>query len=480
MDPEAGQEPPSKKAKLENDGAHEGHDHALPVAPIDASGAAVPNGSAPTNANGDTQKPGVPSEAPPNDAATQPPAAGGNNPLQAPPATTTKETPATKPEPVTATATPHAIPLDTYCTREIRHIDRETSGELKAYYVQNDGQPDSGRFLIGLKNIFSKCLPNMPKTYITRLVFDRRHRSVVIVRNGNKVIGGITYRPFHERRFAEIAFCAIAQTLQVSGFGTRLMNWTKKFARDHDACEYFLTYADNNAVGYFSKQGFTKTLTMPRERWHGYIKDYDGGTLMECFIHPTLPFTDLPGAIAKQRVALESAVQQYTTAHVVQPGLTRWKAGGEGGQIPLGDIPGVKEAGWTEATAAAAVPRCQLVVGGKLQAMTSESLKALQTQLLDQLVAETDLVWPYLNPVPREEVPDYYDVIKNPIDISTIRKRLEQGGFYVTLDIFVADVLRMFTNAKEYNAQETLFYKSAHKLSNMFQQWVNAAVHYSA
>mgnify|MGYP001810503737 CR=1 FL=1 len=28
-------------------------------------------------------------------------------------------------------------------------------------------------------------------------------------------------------RLGEIAFCAVAQTLQVTGYGTRLMNWTK-------------------------------------------------------------------------------------------------------------------------------------------------------------------------------------------------------------------------------------------------------------
>lgn len=374
-----------------------------------------------------------------------------------------------------------SLPQETYCTRETRQIDRETTGELSALYVQNDGQPDSGRWLIGLKNVFSKCLPNMPKTYITRLIFDRRHRSVVIVRNGAKVIGGITYRPFHDRRFAEIAFCAVAQTLQVSGFGTRLMNWTKQYARDIDHCEYFLTYADNAAVGYFSKQGFTKHLSMPRERWHGYIKDYDGGTLMECYIHPTLPFTQLPVAIAAQRTALDSAVRQYTTAHVVHPGLNRWKGEEDenGWQMPIGDIPGVKEAGWSEATAATAVPQCQLVVGGKQQPMTPETLLALQHQLLDQLEAEKELIWPFLKPVDRAEVPDYYDIIKNPVAVSTIRERLNKGGFYVTLDIFVADVLRMFQNAKIYNAPETIFYKSAHKLSVSFQTWVHAAVFYT-
>jgi hypothetical protein len=42
--------------------------------------------------------------------------------------------------------------------------------------------------------------------------------------------------------------------LQVRGFGTRLMNHTKAMARNRDAISYFLTYADNNAVGYFKKQ----------------------------------------------------------------------------------------------------------------------------------------------------------------------------------------------------------------------------------
>lgn len=42
-------------------------------------------------------------------------------------------------------------------------------------------------------------------------------------------------------------------------------------------------------------QGFTKEITMPREQWVGYIKDYDGGTLMEYVIHPKIPYADLVG-----------------------------------------------------------------------------------------------------------------------------------------------------------------------------------------
>jgi hypothetical protein len=51
----------------------------------------------------------------------------------------------------------------------------------------------------------------MPKEYIVRLVFDRRHRAVALCR-GNLVIGGICYRPYPSQRFAEIAFCAIMAT----------------------------------------------------------------------------------------------------------------------------------------------------------------------------------------------------------------------------------------------------------------------------
>lgn len=50
--------------------------------------------------------------------------------------------------------------------------------------------------------------------------------------------------------------------------------------------EYFITYADNYAIGYFKKQGFTKSIAMPKGRYKGFIKDYDGGTMMECYVHP--------------------------------------------------------------------------------------------------------------------------------------------------------------------------------------------------
>ena len=73
-----------------------------------------------------------------------------------------------------------------------------------------------------LKSLFAKQLPKMPRTYIARLVFDRRHTSLAILSDDpatkdtdEEVIGSICYRAFPEMRFAEIAFCAVNASHQV-------------------------------------------------------------------------------------------------------------------------------------------------------------------------------------------------------------------------------------------------------------------------
>ena len=94
--------------------------------------------------------------------------------------------------------------------------------KLRYCIVQNDGKPDSCVKLIGLKSLFAKQLPKMPRPYIARLVFDRRHTSLAILSDDpqlkgsdEEIIGAICYRGFKEMRFAEIAFCAVNSSHQV-------------------------------------------------------------------------------------------------------------------------------------------------------------------------------------------------------------------------------------------------------------------------
>jgi len=52
-------------------------------------------------------------------------------------------------------------------------MDEEKAGIIKFRIVVNDGRRESMILLTGLKNIFQRQLPKMPKEYIARLVYDR-------------------------------------------------------------------------------------------------------------------------------------------------------------------------------------------------------------------------------------------------------------------------------------------------------------------
>lgn len=108
-----------------------------------------------------------------------------------------------------------------------RALLEEQAGEVQFKVIDNDGSHDALILLTGLKNIFQKQLPNMPKEYIARLVYDkyfcsilifRNHQSLAVVKRKYHVMGGITYRAFTDRDFAEIVFCAISSTEQVQVF----------------------------------------------------------------------------------------------------------------------------------------------------------------------------------------------------------------------------------------------------------------------
>jgi histone acetyltransferase len=62
-------------------------------------------------------------------------------------------------------------------------------------------------------------------------------------------------------------------------------------------------------------------VRIPGVQWHGYIKDYDGGTLMESVLHRELPYTDMARVIIAQKEALDQRLGGLSTAHILYPGL---------------------------------------------------------------------------------------------------------------------------------------------------------------
>lgn len=135
-----------------------------------------------------------------------------------------------------------------------------------------------------LQNLISKQLPKMGSDYVGDIIFDPYHHSIVLIKN-RSVIGGITFRIFAESKFVEITFCAIKSREQVKGYGTLLMDLLKQYCLEKNI-KHFLTYADEFAVGYFCKQGFTTNITVPKQVYTKFIEEYQFAMLMECKLNP--------------------------------------------------------------------------------------------------------------------------------------------------------------------------------------------------
>ena len=48
-------------------------------------------------------------------------------------------------------------------------------------------------------------------------------------------------------------------------------------------------------------QGFSKEIKIPKTKYVGYIKDYEGATLMGCELNPRIPYTEFSVIIKKQK-----------------------------------------------------------------------------------------------------------------------------------------------------------------------------------
>ncbi|RBQ74255.1 hypothetical protein FVER14953_20370 [Fusarium verticillioides] len=71
--------------------------------------------------------------------------------------------------------------------------------------------------------------------------------------------------------------------------------------------------------------------------------------------------------------------------------------------------------------------------------------------------------WPFLQPVNKADVPDYYNVITFPMDLSTMLERLEHDYYAAPRDL-VRDLKLIFSNCRKYNDATTVYSKCATKL----------------
>ncbi|KAJ3156682.1 histone acetyltransferase [Geranomyces michiganensis] len=325
-----------------------------------------------------------------------------------------------------------------------RIFEDERAGRVSFRLAHNDGTHVNLSLLSKLKAVIQTQLPKMPREYIARVVYSREHYSYVVVRDNGEVVGGICFRPFIPRKFAEIVFLAVLSMSQTAGYGARLIAHFKDYVREAFDTQHLLTYADNLAIGFFKKQGFTSEISLEKSIWVGYIKDYEGATLLQCSFLPKVKYMEIYSIYAAHRKAVFEKIKEASRSHVIYPGLDAFKKGET--KVEPNDIPGLKDSGWTPAM--------------EEKPVGSSEARGPMYQMLTQLLLELredSSAWAFREPV--SGVADYYLIIKNPMDLATMEGHLKDGK-YDTYESFEADFALIIQNAKMYNDETTAYYKA--------------------
>jgi hypothetical protein len=94
----------------------------------------------------------------------------------------------------------------------------------------------------------------------------------------------------------------------------------------------------------------------------------------------------------------------------------------------------------------------------------------LVKQLLDDPVG-----WLFKDPVDPKDlgIPDYFDVIKKPMNLGLIQERLTKNMYYKSFEVVINDVKLVFDNAIEYNGKDSDVGQIAMKLLESFSEECN-------
>ncbi|XP_068321521.1 uncharacterized protein [Pyrus communis] len=72
----------------------------------------------------------------------------------------------------------------------------------------------------------------------------------------------------------------------------------------------------------------------------------------------------------------------------------------------------------------------------------------------------------FSEPVDPKELPDYHEVIEHPMDFGTVKKKLT-SGVYSSLEQFEDDIFLICSNAMQYNAPDTIYFRQARSIQEL-------------
>lgn len=366
---------------------------------------------------------------------------------------------------------------------EFINMFKNSEIEISIHSTAFSWSPSELKNIFLFRNIIQKQLPKMPKEYIFKVLMSEVHRNIMIFYK-KVLIGGLCYRPFFDQGFAEIVFLAVDADKQIQGFGSFLMDFYKEHFKleiyrftknlkentkinsvlpiydpnlsvidsNYDYTNpsykiqkhplYIMTYADNYAIGFFKKQGFSSIITF--KNWIGYIKDYEGGTLVQNKILWKINYIRKSEFIEKGRQELIQKISNISEFNILR---TPIKVNN------IFDVPGFKEAKLTKEML--------------MEEEKGSYLKKIFMYITSDLKSDTHS-WPFLEPVKKEEVTDYYLIIKEPMDLRTLTENIKNDK-YSAWDEYEKDVMKIFRNCNIYNRPNSQYCKCSDALENRFK-----------
>uniref|UniRef100_A0A8C2WE27 histone acetyltransferase n=1 Tax=Cyclopterus lumpus TaxID=8103 RepID=A0A8C2WE27_CYCLU len=174
-------------------------------------------------------------------------------------------------------------------------------------------------------------------------------------------------------------------------------------------------------------------------------------------IYPSLPLQlSQPGASMENRVPTpaSAASADLHSQHV-------------GADLPVQEVKAGAHQQEFKAAGGKTEPKMEVV-------FKPEELRQALMPTLESLYRQDPESLPFRQPVDPMllGIPDYFDIVKNPIDLSTIKRKLDTGQYQEPWQ-YVDDVWLMFNNAWLYNRKTSRVYKYCSKLAEVFESEID-------
>ncbi|XP_053624492.1 uncharacterized protein LOC128683191 isoform X2 [Plodia interpunctella] len=114
----------------------------------------------------------------------------------------------------------------------------------------------------------------------------------------------------------------------------------------------------------------------------------------------------------------------------------------------------------------------------KLKTSFSQMDEDVQTDMykvLEQLTAHED-AWPFMDPVDEKFAPNYYAVIRRPMDLKKMEERLD-SGYYTDFSMFKADFKLIVNNCRLFNGQDNEYTMMVDNLQAAFDRLTEKYIH---